>query len=268
MSRIYRANTTTQSCLQLWLTVAPLIVLLIGISNNAAAKEEAKGSTRVSVMRQGTLAERDRGIIGASIEIEYTALDIIGKPPGEERLTTQPITLSTSVVSPNTDYWFYNADIELYFDYDEDGHYYGIDLWFDADTYFDAVDVYAVVYLSYESGPWNEFAATDNFTIFGASSDDDYVIETELMSGYPTGSYDILIELFDSFDGALLASIGSDDTAELALLPLEDSDRDAPVIVVQQFIAHGGGGSTGFLMLIMLAAVVIGVPRFSSNKIQ
>ena len=268
MTRIHRANTTTRSWLQLWLARAPLFVLLIGISSIVAAQEEAKGSTRVSVMRQGTLAERDRGIIGASTENEYAALDILGRQSGGKRLTTQSRTLSTSAVSPNTDYWFYSADVELYFDYDEDGYYYGIDLWFDADTYFDAVDVFAVMYLSYEGGLWNEFAATDNFTIFGASSDDDYVIETELISGYPTGSYDILIELFDPFNGALLASLGPDDTSELAFLPLEDSDRDAPVIVVQQFIAQGGGGSTGILLLLVLAAVAIGVQRFSSNKLR
>jgi hypothetical protein len=109
------------------------------------------------------------------------------------------------------------------------------------------------MYLSFEGGPWNEYAATDDFTIYGASGSDEYVIETELMSGYLTGSYDLLIEVFDSFDGAFLASFGPQDTSELAYLPLEDYNRDEPieVIVVHE---HGGGGALDqwFLSVLVL----------------
>ena len=56
------------------------------------------------------------------------------------------------------DFWFYAADVVLFNDDDFDGYYWGIDLLFDADTYYDVADVYAVVYLSYQGGPWNEFA--------------------------------------------------------------------------------------------------------------
>jgi hypothetical protein len=119
--------------------------------------------------------------------------------------------------------------------------------------------VYAVVYLSFEGGPWNEYAATDNFTLFGASSDDEYVIVTELLAGYPTGSYDILIELFDAFDNTFLAYFGPEDTSELAFLPIEDADRDVAVvteiIVVEQH-EHGGGSLDWLLMLTLgLAAL-------------
>ena len=127
---------------------------------------------------------------------------------------------------------------------------------FDADTYFTFAEVYAVVYLSYEGGPWNEYAATENFTILGASGDDEYVLVTELMSGYPSGSYDILIELYDAYDDAFLAWYGPDDTSELAFLPLEDADRDAaqgPDVVV---VNRGGGGSLGWLSILSLGLMV------------
>jgi hypothetical protein len=112
----------------------------------------------------------------------------------------------------------------LFADFDRDGYYYGIDLLFDVDTIYLAADVYAV--------------------------------ETELVSGYPTGSYDILIELFDAYDDAYLASFGPEDTSELAYLPLEDSTRDvastgAPQVVVNS----GGGGSLSWLLLLGLLAV-------------
>ena len=34
--------------------------------------------------------------------------------------------------TPNTDFWFYDADVELFADDDRDGYFHGIDLWFDA----------------------------------------------------------------------------------------------------------------------------------------
>ena len=163
-------------------------------------------------------------------------------------------TASMQSVDPN--FWFYEADVALFSDFDNDGYYFGIDLMFDADTTWTAAEVFAVVYLSYEYGPWNEYAETEDFTIYGASGADNYIIETELVSGYPTGSYDILIELFDAFDGRFLASIGPEDTSELALLPLEDSVLDAPAGTTTQVVVNsGGGGAVGFFLLLALLAV-------------
>jgi hypothetical protein len=145
----------------------------------------------------------------------------------------------------NSNFWFYDADVELFADFDRDGYYYGIDLMFDADTHYVAADVYAVIYLSYEFGPWNEYAVTDVFTLLGSSGTD-----------YPTGSYDILIELFDAYDDAYLASFGPDDTSELALLPLEDSTRDVASTGSPQVVVNsGGGGSLSWLLLLGLLAV-------------
>ena len=144
--------------------------------------------------------------------------------------------------SASLDFWFYEADVILYNDDDNDGFYHGIDLLFDVDTNFIAADIYAVLYLSFEGGPWNEYAVTEDFTIYGSSGGDEYVLETELMSGYLTGSYDLLIEVFDAYDNTFLTSFGPDETSELAYLPLEDYNRDAPVEVVVVH-NHGGGGA-------------------------
>ncbi len=159
-------------------------------------------------------------------------------------------------VSADPNFWFYDVDVILFSDHDRDGYFYGIDLLFDADTTYLSAEVYAVLYLSYEYGPWNEYASTENFTLLGATSTDEYTIETELVSGYPTGSYDILIELFDAYDGAFLASIGPEDTSELSYLTLEDSNRDAVQGgSTQVVVSSGGGGSVGWLVLLTLLAV-------------
>lgn len=184
---------------------------------------------------------------------EYRAL----RTQGERGSTSgdsgqKPVGDSTVSRSTSNDFWFFAADVVLFNDDDEDGYYHGIDLLFDADTVFEAADVYAVAFLSLEGGPWNEYASTDVFTIFGATSDDEYVIVTELTSGYPAGDYDLLIELYDAVDGAFLASYGPADTSELSFLPLEDFDRDAPFVEEVVVVGHGGGGSIGALPAVIL----------------
>ena len=151
-------------------------------------------------------------------------------------------------------FWFYDVDVTLFSDFDRDGYYFGIDLAFDADTNYAFADVYAVLYLSYEYGPWNEYAETADFTLFGTSGTDDYEVETELVSGYPSGSYDILIELYDADTNVFLASIGPEEAVELSLLPLEDSTRDSGGGGTQ-VVVNSGGGSFGLLALFALLAV-------------
>jgi hypothetical protein len=151
------------------------------------------------------------------------------------------------------DFWFYSADVIIFGDDDFDGYFFGIDLLFDADTAWSAADVYAVTYLSLEGGPWNEYAVTDDFTLLSTSAEDEYNIVTELETGYPTGSYDLLIELFDAQTGEYLAGFGPEETSDLGLLPLEDFNRDAPTIVIADTgHSHGGGGTVGVSMLLML----------------
>jgi hypothetical protein len=158
----------------------------------------------------------------------------------------------------NTDFWFYLADVELYADDDRDGYFSGIDLLIDVDTYFSVADIYAVAYLSFEGGPWEEYAVTEEFTIFGSSGTDDYVVVTDLVSGYPRGDYDLLIEVFDARDDTFLAFIGPDESSELALLPLEDMNRDAPASTgTRVTVNSGGGGSLGLLTLLVLAGVAL-----------
>ncbi len=182
-----------------------------------------------------------------------------GGTPTTSELNTSTLTTS-ALATPNTDFWIYMADVELFADNDRDGYYSGIDLLFDADTYFSRAEVYAVVYLSLEGGVWTEYAVTDDFVINGSSGTDEYVIVSDLVSGYPAGSYDILIELFDAFDGTFVADMGPESTSELAFLPLEDAGRDAPVPVTQTIVVnHGsGGGAADPLTLAILAFVVAG----------
>lgn len=241
------------------LRLVVLAVVVAGLTNvSAQSNVEGNGDAkRLSLTTQYAKAQRDRGDSGAVSEDEFSVLTTEGDRSTGKQSRGQSKTGSASLMSPNTDFWFYTADVLLFNDHDQDGYYYGIDLLFDADTYYAFAEVYAVVYLSLEGGPWNEYAATANFDIFGASADDEYVIVTELLSGYPSGSYDILIELFDTFDGSFVASFGPIDTSELAFLPLEDADRDTPQSTTIIIDEHGGG-SLGWLTLVVLGLAGVG----------
>ncbi len=232
-------------------TISALCLLLLAGASMAQTGEEP----RQSLTSEGQGITRGSVGDGKVSFNEFAALKTEGARDSKNLRSEQQKVGSAAVQSADPNFWFYEADVDLFADFDNDGYYFGIDLMFDADTTWSAAEVFAVVYLSYEYGPWNEYAETEDFMIYGTSGLDNYVIETELVSGYPTGSYDILIELFDAFDGTYLASIGPDDTSELALLPLEDSVRDAPAGTSTQVVVNsGGGGAVGFFLLFAILA--------------
>jgi len=155
------------------------------------------------------------------------------------------------------DQWIYDAGVELYDDFDGDGYYRYLLVWLDADTYLEDTYVYAVLYLSIDGEIFEEYAATDDFLISGSSSFDEYEIETELVSGYPAGYYDVLIELYDADHGILVDEFGPVESSELSLLPLEDAEYDGAEVVVSISHGHGGGGAVSWLLLPGLLAVAM-----------
>jgi len=230
-----------------------LLLSLLAIAGRSALAAET--DARISVTTQGLASERGV-VLGGRTHDTYDALTKDSNRGKQSAVVTQQAVSANNAVALNTEFWFYEAYVALFADSDDDGYYTGIELGFDADTVYTAADVYAVTYLSLDYGPWNEYAVTDEFTLYGASDTDRYVIETELVSGYPPGDYDILIELYDTFDGSLVASIGPEETSELSLLPLEDATYDArPGTTTQVVINSGGGGSFSWLLLLGLTIV-------------
>jgi len=221
-----------------------LLILLLAGSRGALAAD-----TRTSISTQGPASEQ--GSVASGAEDEYAALTTGGDRNKSSRSSEQQKSAVSNAVAPNTDFWFYDAWVDLYADVDRDGYFSGIELTFDVDTIYAIADVYAVVYLSYEFGPWNEYAVTEDFTILGSSGTDEYFIDTDLVAGYPSGNYDILIELFDAYDNSFVASLGPEDSSELSILPLEDMDRDS-LETTQIVVNSGGGGSFGWLLLLGL----------------
>jgi hypothetical protein len=157
---------------------------------------------------------------------------------------TAPAQRSYAAHEPGRLLSIFDARTVISRDDDDDGYYHRLKVIFDADTSGSEVWVYARLYLSLEGGPWNHYFTTDPFPITGDATDDEYEVVTRLLDGYPTGYYDVLIELYDADFDTLETNYGPYEDSDLAVLPLEDSYRD-------DYDNYGGGGATGLLSLLL-----------------
>ena len=164
-----------------------------------------------------------------------------------------------------TDFAIYGATTLLQDDYDSDGFYQTFSVIFDADIVSYTTrpwdEVYALLYISKNGGPWTHYYTTDNFIIEGDTDSDEYEVITTFLSGYSTDQYDILIDLYQEGYGDIVASYSSDDSNALYALPLESADYDEPYIEVVE-ISHGGSFSVASIMLFLLIYLV----RTKTNK--
>lgn len=250
-------KATSGKVLNRLLTVSTAVLFAAGL---AVASETPVDETRNSTSRQHAEGGRDSLTPQTTTDDRYAPLVISGERSKPGQADHSKLS-GDSAVAQNigNDFWIYYADVQLFNDDDNDGYYHGIDVLLDADTIYEVADVYAVLYLSYEGGPWNEYAVTDTFAIFSATSDDEYVVITELKTGYPRGSYDLLIDLYDTYDGQLVASYGPADSSSLANLPLEDYQRDDPRRGDTVVVVKNGGGAIDAWTLIAGGLYVLAV---------
>ena len=161
------------------------------------------------------------------------------------------LTRAENQTHVNHEFWIYDAWVSLHGDADYDGFYHHLDIEFDADTLFLQQDVYAILYLG-KGDTFESYHVTDIFTIFGESSDDTLVVESEFVNGYNPYEYELLIELYDAYSNQLVAVTDGVSDPDLAFLPIESMEFDQPtppVVIVEEH-----GGSAGW-WLMGLAAV-------------
>jgi hypothetical protein len=115
-------------------------------------------------------------------------------------------------------------------DRDSDGFHSEFRIRFNADVISGEAVVYAQLYLRRIGDvDWVLYHTTEDFRINGQSPDDDYFVRTTLDDGFPTADYDVLIDLYESGFNGIVATIGPDESAELAFLPLEEAALDIPI---------------------------------------
>ena len=173
------------------------------------------------------------------------------------------VTMSPVVVQASADHWIYDADVELYDDFDEDGFHHFLSVRIDADSWRSSAWVFAELYLSADGINWEHYHSTEDFWIGGETGDDEFFVDTELLSGYPKGYYDLLIELYDADYGSFSDEFGPAQSEGMALLPLEDKTQDPRPVEVIVVEGEGGGGSISWLLVpALLAAGWRGRRRF------
>jgi hypothetical protein len=238
--------------------LAIALVLSLGAASIASAGEA--GTERLSQTGKASGEARDTRDFTSVTTDSYGALQTVAPADVEKGDSSVSKTGASAGQQSSAfgDFWFYAVDVDLFNDIDRDGYFHGIDILFDADTVYSIADVYVVAYLSYEGGPWNEYAVSEDITLFGATSTDDYVLVTELLQGYPTGRYDVLLEMYDADSGLFLAAVGPEESFDLQSLPLEDSDLDQPISIAPAVaVTRGGGGSNSMPFLVALLGVLL-----------
>lgn len=149
--------------------------------------------------------------------------------------------------SINQDFWIFDASVEFFFDDDRDGYFNHFAVEFDADTEYSSAEVYARLYLG-KNEVFREYHSTANFTIFSDSTNDSFVVESELLNGFSSAEYEVLIELYDAYNDELVAVFDGNDDADLYLLSLESKEYETVQVVV--VTEHGGGVILWGLVLI------------------
>ncbi len=91
------------------------------------------------------------------------------------------------------------------------------------------------------------------FTIYGESDQDEYEVITTLDQGFTSGSYDILIDLYDADYEELVVSYGSNDNNALYALPLESSEYDQAYVTE---VVYEDGGSISILFFAFIASII------------
>ena len=215
-------------------TITMLAVCLIYSAAGAAETGLAIHSTATStasVERKSLLSYSQNKNAGVSVQRKQVVRDkkrissltgqSIGKPANPVQYRDlQPLMASNAG-------WFeiYDAQSWLNVDYDGDGYYSDFTIEFDADSAGGFADVYAKLYLSAAGGAWVLYHTTDVFTIYAGDDGDDYSVQTRLRFDFPTGNYDVLIDLYEAGYPGIVATIGPED-ADLYALPLEDREHE------------------------------------------
>lgn len=153
------------------------------------------------------------------------------------------------------EHWIYDSWVSLDTDLDYDGYYSQFTIEFDADTIFNVSPVYAVIYIG-NNEYYESIHVTSEFYIHGEDAADSFAIESRLISGFPPGEYDVLIELYDGYSDVLVAYSDSYSDADLAYLTLE-SESYEDVFEDTVVIVHEHGGSTSLYTLTLLTMMLL-----------
>lgn len=232
------------------------------LASNAVVAETAAGAEE-RVTRSAAGPVRDHP---ADELRDPTTFELLRRAPDEIAVKPRSSIKGAQRVRAFGDSWVYEAFTDTFADNDGDGYYRFLRVQFDVDSIFASMFVYAEIYLSADGTAWEHLYSTQDFEVFGSDPEDDYEVETELVSGYSTALYDVLIEIYNADTGELIDEFGPNESPEMSLLPLEDSSRDGLLAPLPDSHSHeGGGGAVSWLALAgLVGALALRRRRFAA----
>lgn len=206
-------------------------VLAFALDDTTNTQAQAKVSKNISYQKSSAFSEQEKLNMlkqaPQNLAHKNLAHGALQNGALQNTLANQAITAARHVAS---DYSLFDATTYLISDIDSDGFYHRFSVTIDVDTLLLSAIVYANFYLSYEGGPWVYYAHSDSYAIHSDSVEDAFSIETELADGYPTGYYDMRIQVYDANTDEYLLTYDASDDASLVAIPLEDRSRDTVIV--------------------------------------
>jgi hypothetical protein len=133
----------------------------------------------------------------------------------------------------------YDSFVTFTADIDYDGYYSSFTLEFDVDTIYTSAPIYAVIYTS-TSDVFTPFYTTNIYDINGDNTQDAIIIENDLVTGFPSNDYELMVMIYDADTNEVVAVADGTDDADLAYLSLESEDYEYVETVEVVVVEHGG----------------------------
>ncbi len=193
----------------------------------SASTRELQSSQKRQLVEKQQIIEKGQSQGQIRVERRKTTLKKRSINAGVNKTTLAKTRLSSPLLSSKASFFeIYDSWVSLDSDYDGDGYYSEFTINFDANYSGGFADVYADIYLSQGGGAWVHIATTDIFTIHSFDSHDYYSVATGLNYNFPTGDYDVLIDLYEAGYSGIVDSVSSDEFSSLYALPLEDDEHE------------------------------------------
>jgi hypothetical protein len=212
------------------LSLAALSLMLAQMQANAAEGKLSESSAALDAKRTSSYRG---GRVSAALEAA-SGEQATSKPLNHtgKSIPAKQTRALTTMSARSSDFYIREATSTLRSDRDGDGYHAEFRVRFDADVIVGDAYVYARLYLRRAGeSEWYLYHETDDFYIDGESSSDEYYVTTTLDGGYPTGEYDVLIDLYESGYSGIVATIGPLDSPALSYLPLEEIGLDVPIAI-------------------------------------
>lgn len=173
-----------------------------------------------------------------------------------------PLSRESARIDDDIDFWIYDSYVTLTTDIDYDGYYSSFTLEFDVDTIYQSAPIYAVIYTS-TSEEFTPFYTTNIYNIYGDNTQDAIIIENDLVTGFPSNEYELMVVIYDADTDEVLAVSDGTDDADLAYLSLESENYEYVETVEVVVVEHGGALGVWLFAGLGFAAYRRLKPRFT-----